>query len=449
MTYFHSPGVLELEAPVGMVSVTATHGLVAPALTTTKPVQAGATTTIDLAFSPLWDPRGQGWYSGDNHFHLNYGGVYYLTPDDLLPVMRGEDLDVAVPMTANLHNRLMDSEWIGWTRYELPAVVFGQEVRSHFLGHVGLFDHGEWFWPWFYGPFFPVFGDIDLPNSDVLLHARRHRGINTYVHPIYTGMPFDEKNLDATPVNLVQDAVLGHIDSLEIACAWINAIGTSELWYRLLNIGAAIVPNAGSDTFPNYYRNLVFGGSRLYVKLDGAFSWSRYTEALRQGRSFATNGPLLDFQVSGHAPGSIVQATGKVDWSLVVYTPVEIGHAEIVVNGDVVFSAPGPLAPGRHAFRGTVKAPRGGWIAARAWGGKVVWPVMDSLPFAHAAPIWFGRVGSTEAGARRRAAVDLQRVLDFAERAIGEAYKGASIPRIRAERAEARRRLLDMQNSAK
>ena len=62
-----------------------------------------------------------------------------MAPADLLPLLAGEDLDVATPMIANLHNRFEDQPLFDWKSLgDGPLVTWAQEVRSHFLGHVGL-----------------------------------------------------------------------------------------------------------------------------------------------------------------------------------------------------------------------------------------------------------------------------------------------------------------------
>ena len=111
----------------------------------------------------VWDARGAGFLSGDHHFHLNYGGPFGLDPEDLPLMMRGENLDVATPLLANLHTRFEDQKFWGWEKGDdLPLIRFGQEVRSHFLGHVALLDTRTLFWPWIWGPGYQVYGSDDL-----------------------------------------------------------------------------------------------------------------------------------------------------------------------------------------------------------------------------------------------------------------------------------------------
>ena len=152
--FFYSPGVIELTVPAGEVTVSAVQGLATPESSATVRVDAASgAAEVEVVLSPVWDARAGGWSSGEHHFHLNYGGLYDLSPEDLAPMMLGEALDFATPLLANLHNRFEDQDLWTWQHSGGPPFVrFGQEVRSHFLGHLGLIEIDDLFWPWCGGP---------------------------------------------------------------------------------------------------------------------------------------------------------------------------------------------------------------------------------------------------------------------------------------------------------
>jgi TolB protein len=444
--YFYSPGSVTVELPAGEVQILATHGFAVDSAKATRQVKASQSDEIVLELNRLWDSRAAGWYSGDHHYHLNYGGPYRLVPEDLILPHRGEDLDVGTPLMANLHHRFNDLEWFDWRRLGPgpPLLVFGQEVRSHFLGHLGLIGIASPFWPWYWGPGYAVYGDDDRPNAEALKHSRREGGVNTYVHPVSRRDPFaGEEALAALPLELVPDALLGDLDTLDVACLWSDELGTSALWYRLLNLGLPIAPSAGTDAFPNFYRSMALGTTRVYVRPEGPLNMESYLSALRRGRSFVTTGPLVLLSVSGVQPGEVatVPARGELAWELRVISPIALEKVELVVNGQVVWSGAGLSAGGEEIHRGKLRAPSGGWIAARVHGGVTEWPAMDSYPFAHTAPIWLNERGSTDPTAAGRSATELLRALTVAERRLAAGYGDAPIPRLRARFAEARRKL--------
>ena len=149
MVFYYSSGEIELTVPVGQITVTAVQGFLTEALT--KKVDIGVNPQVVLDLQRIWEPNKSGWYSGDNHFHLNYGGTYQLDPEDIRLDMEAEGLDVAFPLLANLYLRFPQQELWGWKSDQKPLIWFGQEVRSHFLGHVSLIGTKDLYWPWIWG----------------------------------------------------------------------------------------------------------------------------------------------------------------------------------------------------------------------------------------------------------------------------------------------------------
>ena len=448
--YAYSPGIAEFTVPAGSATVAAVQGLATPEVVRTVEVAAGRTTEVEVALTPVWDARAAGWVSGEHHFHLNYGGPYDLAPADLVPMMRGEALDVATPLLANLHNRFEDQDLWGWERAgEGPLIRFGQEVRSHFLGHVGLIGIGDFFWPWVWGPGYQVYGADDRENAEALAHARSRGGFGYYVHPVnargaereepWSEVPFGEL-APGVPVELVADAVLGDLDALEVVCLWSDETTTTQVWHRFLNLGIPVAPSAGTDVMNNFFRTMAVGTTRVYANTGGELNWPAYMAALREGRTFVTNGPFPDFRLEGAGPGGVV-APGPASWTLDLSSAGSVARVDVLVNGEVVWQSGGLDGPGARRYQGSLDLPEGGWVAARAVGGTTEWPSMASYPFAHTAPIWIGAVGSTEPTARTRAARELAEVLRVARNRLVIGYGDADIPNLLSRFDRARSQL--------
>ena len=441
--FVYSSGVLEVEIPAGEYTVSGVHGLTTPEAVVTGTVARGETQVVTLELAPVWNARAAGWTSGDHHFHLNYGGQYDLAPVDLVLPMQGENLDMATPLLANLHNRFHDQEMFGWQKTgDVPLIWFGQEIRAHFLGHLNLIGIRDLFWPWVWGPGYQVYGTDDRTNSEPLQYARSQGGVGGYVHPIMNQDVFASGQFRGVPVEMVVDAVLGDIDIFELACLWSNDFGTMEMWYRFLNLGMPVAPSAGTDIMLNFYRTMAVGTTRVYAYTGDDVNWSAYLTALKAGRSFVTNGPMIEFLVDDMGPGKVVGSGGRsVSWSLNLHSAGPAEHVEIVVNGEVVWSGRGISESGSRRLTGTVDVPAGGWVAARVAGGEIRWPVMASDVFAHTGPVWIGSVGSVDASAQQKAAADLMRVLDASETRLGEGYGDAETPKLLERFGEARERL--------
>ena len=467
--FFYTPGLIEITVPAGEVTVSAVQGLATPEATATVAAASGGVTELTLDLTPVWDARAAGWASGDHHFHLNYGGPYDLDPEDLVPRMEGEALDFATPLLANLHNRYEDQDLWGWEKADAPPFIrFGQEIRSHFLGHMGLLEIPEFHWPWVWGPGYEVYGTDDRTNAEVLDYAHRHGGLGYYVHPVSVPDPFATGG-GGVPVELVADAVMGDVDALEVMCLWSSFEGTAALWHRFLNLGLTIAPSAGTDVMLNLYRTMAVGTTRVYVHIGDRLNWPAYLEGLRAGRSFVTNGPFLDLRVRGArgdgeaesgggepgrggigpgaeepgggiGPGGVV-APGRATWTLDLATATAVDTVDIIVNGRVVASHPAMASPGQRTLTGEADLPQGGWIAARARGGSTRWPAMDTSPYAHTAPIWIGARGSTDPAARRESAAELREILTASLARLRVGYSGVEIPRLEAHFAAAMARL--------
>lgn len=494
LTYVYSDGTLTLAVPPGIVRVAAARGLAAPLSRAEATLRAGERRTVTLTLAPVFDAAAAGYVAADLHFHLNYGGPYSVGPTELRQILRAEEVDVATPMVANLHNRLSDLElWPepvpgrgpapGLAPGRSPAsaaaspateplpvlaarplIVLAQEVRSHFLGHLGVVGVATPVWPFYWGPGYPVYGREDRLNADVLKDTRQRGGVGSYVHPVAIREPLAGTATAAPgaaiPLMLIADAVLGDLDALEVACLWSDELGTSAVWQRLLSLGLPVALSAGTDAMVNVHRNMAVGSARIYVRHAGPLTLPSYLEALRAGRSVVSTGPFLELSVAGKRPGEVLAdaaadanadanrsaaAPREVDFELAVAAAMPLARVEVLVNGEVAWSSPADApvlaGPGRTRLRGRVRVPAGGFVLARAAGKGMQWPGMDSYPFALTGPVWLGRVGSVDPAVRRAAAAELLLALGSAESRLRAAFSPEQAPRLHGRLAAARARL--------
>ena len=73
-----------------------------------------------------------------------------------------------------------------------------------------------------------------------------------------------------------------------------------DLWYKLLNCGLRLPASTGTDWF-------VCSNNRVYVQVDGEFSYASWIEGMKQGRTFITNGPALQLTLNGCPMGDTVE----------------------------------------------------------------------------------------------------------------------------------------------
>lgn len=446
--YFYFDANLELRLPEGSYRAVLTHGPFSIPEEFAFDVSADKPVTRTVAIRRIWDHTEAGFVSADHHVHLNASGVHELELDDLLLPMRGEDLNFAAPMAWNQYNRFVDASRIGQqAEAGGAAAMLSQEVRSGFHGHVGLIGVDEAFHPWFFGPGDPVYVDEDFNNGDAIAFAARHDALATYVHPVAGATdPFADLETNPIPHELLVDGVLTPGVGIEIVCMWTSALGTSEVWYRFLNIGTEMPATSGTDMMANFYRTPAIGTARAYLpKASEGTGFDTAVDQARKGTGFVTTGPALQFSVDGRTPGGTVSA-GSRNWQLDLTSVAVVEKIEIIVNGQVVQTLDGFPGRGSKRYSGKVVLPQGGWIAARSVGGSTGGPSMTVFPFAHSLPIWIGKVGSTDPAAAKAAARDLLNALTFSERKFSEGYEGALPPGLATRLAEARRKLEGLAN---
>jgi hypothetical protein len=118
-------------------------------------------------------------------------------------------------------------------------------------------------------------------------------------------------------------------------------------------------------------------------------TYSGWIEAVREGRCFATNGPLLRFDVDGLGPGETLDLSAPGATARLRASASSLGHfdrLELLVHEQVIATAPGRSDGSRWSaeVEATLTVTEPGWVAARCVGGG-----MPGHPvFAHTAPTY-------------------------------------------------------------
>jgi TolB protein len=131
--------------------------------------------------------------------------------------------------------------------------------------------------------------------------------------------------------------------------------------------------------------------NRVYVRSGAPLEHRRWLSALKAGRSFATNGPLLEMAVDGTGLGGEVRlpAGGReVTVSIRLRSNVPVDHLELVQNGRVVREI--PLGADRRTVSTTARIPvdRSGWLLLRARADGPAYPTLDVYPYATTSPVY-------------------------------------------------------------
>jgi TolB protein len=426
--YFYVDGEAEFSLPVGRYTISAARGPMTPVEFKNIKVKKSKVVELDIKIEPIWDAKAAGYIAADYHNHLNGDGTSRANHQQTLRIIEGEDLDHVGLMTWNRWERRIDREILGLETESAGYIVNqGQEVRSHFHGHIGLNGVNVPYEPWFFGPSNPTLGDPDLTNADVIKYAKKVGAYPTYVHPVSGEVdPFLDLSSPTFPLEFPTDAILEEGVGLEIVTGWASPKAAAHLWYRLLNIGKNVPTISGTDAWVDFYRTPALGTARNYVRVeDGDRSYDSVLAAAFAGKGFVSTGPALIFSLGdGSRPGGVT-SSGQQTWSLMLASTVNVDRVEIIVNGQVTETLAGVAAGETKTLTGKLNLPEGGWVAVRAYSSEKMddsWPIMHYMPFAHSAPIWIGSIGSTANDARTAAAADLMRALDSIELRISKAY---------------------------
>jgi Tol biopolymer transport system component len=397
--YFHCAPPCTLELPPGPARIQVQHGFAVLPWEREVEVDAAGVTTVRAQLVAHRLPREFGAFvSADLHVHMNYGGHYRHTPASLARQAEAEDLDVVHALAVNKEERIPD---IGRFRADAdPAstarttILHAQEFHTSFWGHLGLLhlsDH-------FIAPDFAAYAHTAMaspwPHNGVIADLAHAQGaLVGYVHPFdWRIEPDKETSLSNA---LPADVLAGKVDYIEVV-GFSDHKATAEVWYRLLNLGFRLAAGAGTDAMANYasLRGPI-GLNRVYLDTAGARDPQALRNALKAGRTFATNGPLLGLRLGDTAPGDTLALPGaaRTRYRVAMRSPVPVDHLELVMNGRVVHSF--RLGAGRRAFdaEGEIAVPKGGWALLRAWNDGADPRVFDLYPYATTSPVWLEQAG--------------------------------------------------------
>jgi TolB protein len=397
--YFHTSGVAEVEVPAGKITVEAMKGFEYSFERRTVEVSTGQPATVTVQLKPLMalEKSEVHWVSSDLHVHMNYTGTYRNTPAHLVEQAEAENLGIVNDLIVNKEQRFPDIAYAG--KQLDPAsksnalVVHGQEFHTSYWGHRGVLNiSGNILLPGYAGYPNTAAASLYPTNADVYDMGHAQGALVGAVHPFeeipdpFANPP--QRITDELPI----DVALGKLDYMEIV-GFSDHRSTAAVWYRLLNLGFRIPAGAGTDAMANYasLRGPV-GMNRVYASLrSGPLDIVTLLDALKKGRTFATNGPLLDFSLGGESIGGELKfdaAQTAIPFKAKLRSIVPVDHFEMVCNGRIVQTLALNSARDAAEANGAVAMKESGWCVLRASSDKAEYPVLDNYVYATTSPIY-------------------------------------------------------------
>jgi hypothetical protein len=366
------------------------------------------------------DLRREGWYSGDTRAH-------FLTPHAALLEGAAEDLAVVnllateceVPGTHDKHfpaiSNILAFSGQGPALERAGHLVVVNTHNSHpVLGSLGLLNCHRVVYPLSFGG---PSGKDDWTLADWCDQCHRKGGLVVWTRTWHEAQDFRFGEPLA-------DLILGKVDAFEIDFFEDSPFDVVPDWYTLLNAGLRVPLVGGSGKDSN---GSALGGMRTYARLQPGeeLTYKGWIEAVRAGRTFATNGPLLSFTVNGQDPGAVLDLSGAgaaVRIRAEARSVVPFERLEVIQNGAVIAGTAATGNPAMAVLETVVPLSTGGWLAARCRGEQQLFhrPANQRV-FAHTSPVYV-QLDGKPAGGDAAAAVaaltgHLERMQDWALRA--------------------------------
>ncbi|MDA2938156.1 CehA/McbA family metallohydrolase, partial [Acidobacteria bacterium AH-259-A15] len=396
--FFHTGGAFVLQVPEGELLLEAVRGFEYYPVARRVEAKADQTIFVSIELERMASPVTEGWYSGSNHVHMNYAGDLHNTPENLVFMAEAENLHVIGELIANKDNRILDYQFFTGQLHPLSngkhLLYFNQEYRPPFYGHVSLINLTKHLIsPFTTGYEGTAIESLYPSNTDMFRLARAQGALTAYVHPYSgNGDPLEAGlgGAKGFPVDLA----LGTLDYHEqTAAGWAAYL----VWHHALNNGFRIPMVGGEDSITNLSKTRIMGQMRAYAFLGPRLSWDGWIEAIRKGRSFVTNGPLLKLSIDDQMPGEEIRLPaegGAVKVRGMVQSIVPLEHIELVMNGKrVALDDPekyrDPKGVGTlFKFMRELEVKESSWLTLQAYASQSIHPIDDLFPQATTNPIW-------------------------------------------------------------
>ncbi len=356
ITYAYVDGRCQGWLPRGDVIVDAARGFEYQPLRTRVRIEPGRR-ELTLRLKRWTDMKARGWYSGDSHVH-------FLSAQGSHTESQGEDLNVVNLLQSQWGSLFTNTEeFTGGASIHRQGdniVYVSQENRQHFLGHLILWGLKEPVMPWCSdgpGEAEPG-GSLDVTMSDWADRTHAQGGQVIIPH-----LP----NPNGEPAALI---ATGRADGVEMLRQ--GEFNHLE-YYRYLNCGYRLPLVGGTDKMSS---DVPVGLYRTYARIGGRqdFTYRAWCEAVRQGRTFLSGGPLIGLSVDGADVGDTVRlsAPGTVEVRAWAESILPIHTLQIVQEGRVVAQTDAPAADGagrrRLELRERIRVDGHSWLAARVGG---------------------------------------------------------------------------------
>jgi hypothetical protein len=361
-SFAYIDGTCEIRLPAGPIHVDISKG---PEF---KPIHQRinlATGQISLRFViERWVTMSEeSWYSGDC-------GVFNMSPHAALLEAAAEDVAVTNLLAHACRMRGDDStQYLGYSNI---LEFSGQRPLLECPGHMVAVNtcNGH-----------PRLGILHLLNCHRIVYPLSFGapdGIDDWSLAAWCDQCHRKGGLVIAPLSYYKcgewlaDLILGKVDAVEMGSFQnpLHLCPVLDEWLALLGCGFRVPLVGSSDKGDN---ESVVGSTRTYARLlpDQEMSYRNWIEAVRTGRTFVTNGPMLSLIVDGHEPGDVLDldtSPFKVRVQAEARSLVPFERLAVVVNGTVTVEAQASGSPSTAVVDTAIELLEPGWLSAHCWG---------------------------------------------------------------------------------
>jgi len=387
--YFYIDGDRTIDLAPGPARIIAMRGVTYVPVCETVEVPAAGAIEKTITLKRLVDPAQRGWWSADEHFHRQTSPLMF----------QAEEINVG--FTPICHT-IFEEYRAGFPMQPYPD-------QQHLIGRCHAVEGNCFLW--------------DLPQPIAIT-----AGGKPWPEPL-GGTQADWKKLPwvqpfiyraahqagATIVPYMHDTkrrLPGGYYPLYVAHGWFDAYGIWEnamcravnvtkpldqidqymaLYFSFLNCGFRLPATAGSD-LTAVGSSLWSGYNRFYTRLDGPFEFQKWKHAVKSGKTFVTNQPLLFVAVEGQDPGAEFRFSSSAKKPLAVeievFSPTPVQKIEIIANGKLLQEVPVQTPAEQIRARVLVDLPASAWFVVRCLGSSPDRNTGPKLTFAQTSPFY-------------------------------------------------------------
>jgi hypothetical protein len=383
---FSSAGKFKIEVPAGNVIIHVERGKEYFPVEKEVAVKSGQTTEVEIVLRRWINMAAMGWYSIDMHCHFGADSLAILKQQSLAddinyqPVLTVWNSRQYRTINLWLENkqdptvRVDPTHLISFNNQEIERIgggAFESVGAPHFIGlNQPVSDPETGTWP-----------------ADAILCAEARAKSPSCI--IDCDKPVWGENVVTAALGFFNSAQICHnhfhrFSDLDICCgmAELKSVQkemftsakllwqTNHVYYHLLNCGIRLAASGGSAMG---VMRVPLGYNRTYVKVEAELTQQNILQALAQGKTFATSGPLLFFTVDGKECGETIRLFSDDKKAIRIISRLKsiepIESFEIIHNGKIIKQVllngkiPDPVLESELNLE--IYPEKSGWLAAR------------------------------------------------------------------------------------